>query len=480
MFLNVFKNQIILGVITIILTWAIFMSRAMPVFFIFYNIFVLSVIWVGFSRSMQPINFKLSPKSFRRKIFWVAFVFRFVYMLWLLLLWYYYTDTPFSVEAIDALSFHSVAVKLADNLSWESLFKIKGFSLDDSLYPFLISFIYAISDNSVFLVRVAQVIVSSFSVVLLYDIIRVIDTDRRGRLSAIILAFAGSIVFYTGVHMKETLMVLSVFLSMRSGIYLLNGRRVLNNSLLLLLGLFFAIGTRFVLFFVLLSGFFVYTFFVNQTRIRRVSWFWKILIVLFFAGGSYFLVGNTTYGRYAKQQTSNLLGLEKKSAKIRTSQGRAKAFSSRSNLITTVAIAPITVPVSFLTPFPSITYTNINYATRVQQTEQWYHIGNILVLGLLSYFLFIGLFYLFKHKKYKSYSYILFTFFLYMAALIVSAYLTSIRFNIIKLVLIIPIIAYGIDNIASKHLYRWKYYTLLYCVLIVVWNYLKLARLGDV
>lgn len=474
MFLSNLKIQVFIASAFLLITWMLYAENAVSPFFIGYNLIILFSIYSGLNYFMGTMLYQRG--DFRRKLFIVSFSFRMVYMLILLFLWYFFTDTPFSIEAVDAFAFHREGVKLASDFSFSYLIDggYSHFNLDDRFYPFVLGILYSISENSVVFVRIFQVFVSSLTVVFLYDTIKLIDDEIRARIASLLLTFSGIIVFFTGIHLKETWMIFFLMLMIRSVVFLLNQKHLILNSLCVAVSLFALLGMRFALFFIALFSIPFYLVFLQRIGKRKINIFIKTLTIVFITLSSYLIFNHTTYWNFGVEETTNtIIGNDEK----QTSSGRASRFQSQ-NIVKMFSAGVIATPIAFLTPFPSLTRTNINPIARVPQTEQWYHIGNLFFWGILSYFYFIGMFLMVKHKVLRKYANFLFLSIFYTVALLVSMYLTSIRFNVIKLFLVIPFVAYGISYANTKIFRYWTPYTVVYCLLVVVWNYLKLARAG--
>ena len=474
MLLSKFKIQVYIAIGFILLTWVLYAQNAVSLFFIFYNIFILFSLYYGLKITLKYMLYEHKVKKFRGKLFMISFFSRLIYMLILLFFWYYFTNTPFSVEAVDSLLFHKEGLRIASDFSISSLWVSKRYGVDDSFFPFILGAIYYVFGDNVFIVRLFQVFVSSLSVVFLYDTIKVIDNEVRARVASLVLCFSGVIMFYNGVHLKETWMIFFTIVILRSVVYLTQRRWIYLNSLFAAVSLFALLGMRYALFFIVLFSIIFYVIYNNRLGKKNVNIFWRVFTICLIAFSSYYLFRSTTFWKFGTSETVEIISGGEVNA---SGQGRAKVFT-KSSLVEKFTSGIIAVPISSVTPFPSLTQTNINQKASVKQTEQWYHIGNLFLWGMLTYFFFVGVYMLYKFKLFKAYTNFLFLTFVYMLILLLSMYLTSIRFNVIKIFFMIPIVAFGMSTATSKSLKYWTLYTIAYCCLVIIWNFLKLARAG--
>lgn len=469
-----FQYITIFSVLVMFINKLIFGDLSVDFVFLLGN-FIVIVLFLSLLRYCQSVYLKMDGKKFIKKIFYFSFAIRVFAVLFYYLLFYYITGTEFDVEASDALWYDYVAKQTAASFrdgtfsSINFLIDIRG-SFDDGGYIFILSLIYFLFSDSVILARIVQALLSALTVVLIYKIVGKVFDEHKAKLSAIIIATFQPLLLYASLHLKETFMVYFLLLFLHSGIKLVKEKVNLLTIVVLLASLIAMFSFRTVLGLIAMASFLGYLFLNSEYSYMRAAMLFVIIGVCV-----YFVAINFTILDDVVDKSKRYVGIETEAT---NSLGgtTASSFSDQGQSFGKYAGGGIFLLQSIVTPYPSMVKTNIMY---YEQTLQWYYGGGLLIWAFLSYYAYIGLYYCIK-ENFKQGSIILFSLGIYTAALISSLYITSIRFNIIKMVLVIPFIAYGVAIAASsskknKHFVK---YAVLMSIIVLIWNYIKIAGRG--
>ena len=217
---------------------------------------------------------------------------------------------------------------------------------------------------------------------------------------------------------------------------------------------------------ILLSSF-LFFLFVNSNQISRQRKFYIGSVVTIMA---IFVLQNAFFSEViAKVLAYAGIGGDE----IKTGGRSAGGIANSGQAAAAAADAPLLLGISVSTPFPSMVKTNISY---YNITMQWIFFGGLLVWAYLTYYVYYGIYYSLK-RYFKQSSIILSSSLIYMVALIASTYITSIRFSIVKVTLFIFFYAVGIQSKPYKKR-EFLIFVIFMSLLIIVWNYIKLAGRG--
>jgi hypothetical protein len=128
----------------------------------------------------------------------------------------------------------------------------------------------------------------------------------------------------------------------------------------------------------------------------------------------------------------------------------------------------IFAPILLVGPLPTL----VNIDT---QQNQMLLNGSYYVRNILAFFFFLSLFVLYKQKKLGESSLLISFVFSYLAIIGLSTFAISERFHLPAVPFIIILAAYGITQLKMIHKKRFLSYMIFLSVLIVGWNWFKLA-----
>jgi hypothetical protein len=457
--------------VVIFLNWLLFFDLSVDFIFLFGN-FIVVVISLVLISYCQKNYIKLNEKRFIKKIFRLSLGLRVFAMLFYYSLFYYITGTEFDIEAQDAVWYDEIAQLTSASLldgtfSWiKFLIDVKG-NFDDSGYILFLSIIYSIFDNSIIIARLIQTLISAFTVVLIYKIGKDIFGEKTAKITAILTASFQPLLLYASIHLKETLMIYFLLLFIYHSIQLLKKHNFV--SVIVILFSFFALlSFRTVVGLTALVSLIGYLMISGKYSIAKKGIvFFTMCIIL------YFLVINISLLDDVVEKAKRYAGMQTES-KVSVGGTSQDGLVSGGQSFAKYAGGGVFLLQSIVMPYPSMVKTNIVF---YNQTLQWYFAGGLLIWVFLSYYAYVGIYYSVKNH-FKETSILIFISGMYTAALIASFYMTSIRFSIVKLILLLPFVAFGIVSSNKKIKGNFVKYAIVMCIIVLIWNYVKIAGRG--
>ena len=207
------RKAIVLFIIALALCTLFFKNNALPWLWISFA----SIEVLGFFLFTSQLSKKwrgISTIKFRQKIFWTALILR---VIWVVFSYYFFiaqTGEPFDFVMGDSYSYHTWA-RIASNT-----FSEKGFGqffesrlgYSDLGYPMFLTVIYLIFGDSIIIARLIFALLGAWTCVLVYNIAKRNFDEQTARISAIMAMILPNLIYYTGLHLKESVMVFLVVL----------------------------------------------------------------------------------------------------------------------------------------------------------------------------------------------------------------------------------------------------------------------------
>jgi hypothetical protein len=131
------------------------------------------------------------------------------------------------------------------------------------------------------------------------------------------------------------------------------------------------------------------------------------------------------------------------------------------------------VPFMFVAPFPTL----VNIST---QEQQMLLSGGYYVRNIYAFFVILALIILYKRKLLRKHVLLITFTFAYLAILARSSYALSERFHMPVVPFLIILSAYGITQINLKNKKYYVPYLIFIAIVIIGWNWFKLAGRGMV
>lgn len=407
----------------------------------------------------------ISDTLFERKLFRTSLIIRCVYVVISYLLYLGMTGQPFEFSVGDAFMYNALGREGADmiwsgTLDFNKLFF--GLDISDKGYPFYLSIIYALTGKSIIITRLIKALISSLTVVLIYKFAVRNFGQSTGRMAAIFCMLMPNLIYYCGLHLKETemLFITVVFIERADKILKTKKPRILDIAIMAAAGVasfFFRAVLCYVLVLTLAAA-----LALGSQKLKRGGKIaigtllaFGILIIGFGQIGSDFFDAEE-YQSVQEQQTNAM---------------NWRSIREGGNSYAKYASASIFAPLIFTIPFP----TMVNIET--QQNQQMIHGGNY-VKNILSFFTILSLILLLLNGKWRDFIVPLAFMCGYLVVLAFSNFAQSERFHIPVLPFELSFAAYGLSQLKAKHKTFFTLWLALMFVCIVGWAWFKLRGRG--
>ena len=447
------------------LNWQWWFFGAIEVFGFFYFVNRLSKVW-----------FYLKPMHFTQKLFWMALFLRLLWVTVSYFLHQHWTGTAFSIDAADELFYNDVAQHAANmmrNSDWNIYQNIQDYSggtqFSDMGYPIYLTFVYWIFGNSIFIARVINALLSTWTVILMYRLTTRNFGEQTGKMVAILCALMPNLIYYCSFQLKEVEMVFLAVLFIERADYLLRKGNLAfmpTATLMLIPAVMFTIRTALAA--VLVMAFFC-TVILSSERV--VSWGRRTLMLIMaiaFAGMT--LMTSTSIGQDIQQMwrtrgSGQRINMEWR-AERDVGQGMTQNFAK-------YAGAAVFAPMIFTIPFPTMN------EVPGQENQKMIHGGNF-VKNILSFFTIAALFILLFSGDWRKYVLPLAVLCGYLVVLVFSSFAQSERFHLPILPLTLMFAGYGISKMNEVWWVKkyYPYWCALMFVAAIAWNWFKLAGRG--
>lgn len=412
----------------------------------------------------------LRERAFKRSLFTTALIIRLVVMLFLYGFFTAMTGDPFMFAASDSLAYDETARDFVILIREGNVSYILGESggVSDLGYPFYLSLVYLISDESILFARILKCLWSSLTCVLVYKITRRNFGESTGRMAAIFCMLMPNLIYYCGVHLKETEMTFLLMAFAERADYVIHQERydVRSFAVALLLGL--SLFTFRTVMGAAAMFTFVMALVLTNKRVASLGRRWLMLIVVGLS--SLYFVG----GRIAREMNQYWDAKD-------TNQSSRLESRARGNVFAKYAGAAVFAPMIFTLPFPTMV------ETENQETARLLHGGNV-VKNIMSGFVIFALFLLIftgdahgnlLYGEWRNHLVVEVLLVAYLGILVVSAFAHAERFHMPSIPLEMILAAYGVSNMTTA---RYRRYYFLWCaimfVAIVGWNWFKMKGRG--
>lgn len=431
--------------------WIAFGLAEVITFFYFSNVFTRQ--WAA-----------LSDSTFGKELFTTALAIRIAYVVFVYLFYLLMTDKPFEFEARDSEGYHNEAVWIVDMFESGTIgyyFSEYQKGVSDSGFPLWLSVIYFFSAKSILVARLVNALVSAWMVVLIYKITSRNFGEAAGRISAIIAMLLPTLIYYCGLHNKETVMVFLLVAFVERADFFVRQRtiRTWNLLVVILLGasLFFfrtvlAAAAWFALFSALM--------FSSEKLIGTAR---KAIFITWFAIAAVIVISGqirTEVEGYVKDKGTN-----------QKSQMENYATTKGANTLARYGSASIFMPLMLFAPFPTLVYIE-------DQPNAMMINGNIFTRNVYAFFVLIALFTLYKKKLLTQHVLILALLLSYLVILALSGFALSERFHMPAVPFLLILAGYGITQMDNKNVKYYVPYLVVIGLVVFGWNWFKLAGRG--
>jgi len=448
-------------VIVLSLCFLLFRGRALPLLWVVFA-FIEVIGFFYFAHVLTKEWSSFPEKLFRQKLFGIAFMLRLVWVVFSYFFFIYHTDQPFAFSAADSLMYHDAGIGVLINGYNNLSYSLGNLAISDKGFPFYLSLIYFVFGNYVIIPRIFNALIGAWSAILIYKIAKRNFGERAGRIAGILAMLLPNFIYYAGLHLKEPLMVFLLLAFMERADYLLRGNKITFFNLLLtgLLGasLFFfrtvlGLSAIFALFSALLLSKRMAVNWMN----RMIMSFWFLLVIWFFLSAR--IQGEINY--YLQGQDQQEVNMQ-----FRTAREHGNTLASYGSTM-------VFVPFMFVAPFP--TFVNIEI-----QKQQMLLSGGYFVRNIYAFFVILALYFLYRRKMLRQHILILAFTFSYLFILAKSSFAISERFHLPVVPFLLILAAFGITQIHPRNKKYFLPYIVLLIVLVIGWNWFKLAGRGAV
>ena len=402
-------------------------------------------------------------KRFVRKIFWIAFSLR---LIWVILSYFYYTNVtgvPFEYGAADSIGYHEEAKWLADepwSVAWDYYFGPGSFGVSDVGYPLYLTVLYKIFGPLIMIPRLFKALMSAYMCILVYRICTRTFDESTARMATIMCALMPNLIIYCGYHLKETEMLFLEVAFLERADFLFRTRKW---SFVHIFIPFVLAGSLF-LFRTVMGAAAVFSFvtavlLMNTSSMKR-GWKrmaiigWGLLVVLV-AGGGTIMTEVEAFWEARDENVSN----------------KRLEQTIRGNLWAKYATGTVMAPMAFVLPLS----TMVNVDQQYGQQEK--HGGNF-IRNFMGFFAVMAIYEALRRKRWRDFSLIGSFVIAYLGVVSLSGFANSERFLLPGLPCLIMTWAFGVSALREK---TYKLFTPWCCVVIVMeiaWAYFKLGSRG--
>lgn len=409
---------------------------------------------------------EVSQASFERRLFSLSLILRLLWLIGFYLfsmnVWHSPWEQPLGVP-MDSESYYNESLWIKEMILNKDLspylLYISG-HIDDAGYPLFLGALSFLTNNSIVLTRVPNIVFDSWTAVLIYRIAKRNFDERVARVSGIFVVLMPMIIFFSGTTMKESMMLMLATWAVERGDFTIRNKSSLSFSFIE----FIFLAASLLLFRTALSWVLFLSFICALalsserliTRPRRVVF----LLILVFGG---FLVG----GNILEQRESLTEQFEATGANF-----EYRASRQGGNALVKGLSKAVLAPVIFSVPFPSMVSIE-------GQSIQVLQNGGYFLKNILSFFVIFALIVLVKRKVWCNNVMIIAFLLGYLLVLTLSSFAHSGRFHHPVIPIEMMFAVFGMSSIRNKRQADWfDYFLILEFLIIIVWNGFKLKGRG--
>ncbi len=463
-FSSFFTNKAIaLYFVALIIVFFLFFSSPMEWYFYLFGI--IEVCGFFYFSSLLTKQWAFLPeKTYIRRLFTIAFLLRFIWIIFSYFFFQYILGNPFEFHSADAIGYHGEAVWIHQMISGEGLepyWTYIGGRYSDLGYPFYLGIQYTVTNNSIIIARLLKVLYGAFTCVLVYKLAKRNFGEEAGRIAGILVMLFPNLIFYCGLHLKETEMILLTVWYIERADYLLRSKQysfwnIL--SVLLLAGVLFffrtVLGT---------AGLIAFITAIVFSSSHLLGWKKKLLIGVWVIVTLFFLVG----GKIANEVAAHWQMRNVNQSTSMEWRAERKGGNKFSKYMNGAVFAPMIIAI----PFP----TTVDIGN--QKNQQLIHGGNF-DKNVMVFFVLIAAYWIIKKKKWRDYTLIESFTIGYLIILAFSAFAQSERFHLPILPFLLIFAAFGITKMNNTNKQYYIPYLVFIGIAFIAWNWFKLAGRG--
>jgi hypothetical protein len=441
----------------------IFFPNKLPILWITFGL--VEVISFFYFSNLLTRKWALIPDHlFQKRLFITSLLIRISYIVLIYFFYLILTGNPFEFDAGDSTGYHGEALWIIDmfkagHISEYFAGNQRGFS--DRGYPLILAFIYLLTFNSILTARILIGVLSAWMCVVLYKLASRTFGLKAGRITAIMAMLLPTLIYYSGLHTKETLMIFILVAFTERADFLLRSKTIKPGILIqvVLLGvlLFFfrtvlAIAAWFALFSALL---FSAGHLLGSNR--------RATYIIWFAVAAFFILSGRIFSEVKEYVAA---GATNQSTQMQD-------FSTRSggNKLSTYGSRTIFLPLMIVAPFP--TMVNIEGQSNTMMIN-----GSVFDHNIYAFFVILALLMLYKNRMLSATVFILAFIGSYLFILASSGFALSERFHVPVVPFLLILAGYGVTQLNKRNSSFYLPYLVLIAIVIIGWNWFKMAGRG--
>lgn len=453
--------------VILMLHYVVFMQYDLPIVYALGGGCTVMFFFIMVSVYVNRWKF-MSVSVFQKKLFWASLLWHLFFILFLYFLFDYLNGYPFEFSARDSETYHRLATETAR--SWEagrSDSDIIDFGISDRGFSYYLSIIYYILECDhytdwgwrLLFARSLNALWWGWGALKIYRIAKWNFGEQVGRIAGIMTMFLPSILYYCGLSLKEAVMTFLIVWFIEQTEIILRSKHVRLINVLIVIAIIFSlftfrtiIGCTAVISLGLTIMFFKNRFLIGSKR---------FIIACLFVGSGLIIVSDTLLNE-----------VEKYYAQRQFNQEASMSFmKERGHKLSQYGSAVVFAPIILIAPFPTLVYIPDQKNIMMQN-------GSFFVRNIYAFFAILSLWYLIKKRLWRKHVLLLSTLFIYLGILSLSGFAISPRFHVPILPILTIFSALGIYSHYKKSKMYFIVYMIFLCVVIIGWNWFKLAGRG--
>lgn len=374
------------------------------------------------------------------------------------------TGQPFEFSTGDAYGYHNEAlwlkVLLQDGNTKPYFAYLEG-RYSDMGYPFYLALQYLVTDGAILVVRIIKALLSAYTVVLIYKVADRTFNRYVAILAGIFVMLMPNLIYYNGLHLKETemLFLLALFIERVDSLFRIPKLNFIHifvpifiASLLFLFRTVLGVSAMFA---------FVSTILLAENRFTKVDK--RIITGIWIFIGVIFLILGGVSNEVEEVWNARIMNQEQSMEWRSVREG--------GNALAKYASSAIFIPFIFVIPFPTIV------DVFGQENQMLLH-GGYFIKNILAFFVIFSIVSIIKNKEWRKFILPLSFMGAYLVILGLSSFAHSERFHLPALPFELMFAAYGITQFTNKYKRFYIYYLVLIAIAIIGWSWFKLAGRG--
>lgn len=410
---------------------------------------------------------RYTDEQYAQKLFRTALIIR---LVWVVFSYFYYqwmTGDVWEYGCSDSKNYHSRALWIIEMFETNNLkeyWKFLTEETDDAGYASYLALVCALTNNSILIPRLLKAVWGAWTCLLIYRLANRQFGGEIARVAGVVCMTMPNLIYYCGLHLKETEMVFLCVLFVERADMMLRSKKFTAwqvGPVLLIAASLFTLRTPLAIVAILSL-----LFAVVMSSSKVVGWSKRIAVGIL----SVILV-LTIMGNRIEEQTRALYeqvssGQQEENMAWRTKREGGNEFAK-------YAGAAVFAPMIFTIPFPTMV------ETPGQENQKIIHGGN-WCKNILSYFMIIAVVLLIAKGDWRKHALPLAFMIGYLIVLIFSNFAQSERFHMPVLAFELLFVAYGMEIVRQRKLLKVGYgiWCLVMVVAAIAWSWFKLAGRG--